>query len=335
VTRGLYGSGILTWIVYGDLIGLQNHERLPAPSHEALLGWIVSMAGSYAAGTISSYLTGVRVWHQVWSMPWPGRDDELNRAVRGSKQHVPESSVRVKRAPYTVTMLQQCLKYMDLDLHLDAAVWAAMCTAFWGLARLGEITVPALYRFNQAEHASRANLSDTVEPRSGLTIQQAWLPRTKGAPQGEPIYWAKQPESGICPKLAMENHLRVNPCGSKVETNTPLLAHYHSDGKLRPLTKRAFVDRIKDIQKAARRAKDPLVLPTGHTFRIGGTLEYLLRGLDFTTVKVKGRWGSNAFEAYLRFHAEIMAPYMQEKPELHARFVRTFLVRPPRAANSH
>jgi hypothetical protein len=334
VTRGLYGSGILTWIVYGDLIGLQNHERLPAASHEALLGWITSMAGSYAAGTISSYLTGVRVWHQVWSMPWPGRDDELNRAVRGSKQHVPESSARVKRAPYTVTMLLQCLTYMDLSLHLDAAVWAAMCIAFWGLARLGEITTPALGRFNPAEHTSRADLSNTVEPRSGLPIQQVWLPRTKSAPQGEPIYWAKQPDSGICPELALDNHLLVNPCESEGKANTPLLAYFHGR-ELRPLTKTAFVSRLKDIQKAAKRAKDPLVLPTAHAFRIGGTLEYLLRGLDFTTVKVKGRWGSNAFESYLRFHAEIMAPYMQEKPELHAQFVRTFLIRPPRTANSH
>jgi hypothetical protein len=174
-TRGLYSSGILTWIDYGDLIGLQNHKQLPAPSHEALLGWIASMAGSYASGTISSYLTGVRVWHQVWSMPWPGQDDKLNQAVRGSKQHAPASSSRVKCAPYTTTMLRQCLNYLDLSLHMDAAVWAAMCIAFWGLARLGKITTPALDRFNPAEHTSQANLSDAVEPRSGLAIQQVWL----------------------------------------------------------------------------------------------------------------------------------------------------------------
>jgi hypothetical protein len=133
----------------------------------------------------------------------------------------------------------------------------------------------------------------------------------------------------------LENHLLVNPCKSEDKANTPLLAYFRG-GEFRPLTKLGFDGRLKDIQKAAKRAKDPLVLPTAHAFRIGGTLEYLLQGLDFTTVKVKGRWDSNAFEAYLRFHAEIMAPYMwQEELELHARFIRTFLVRPPRAANSH
>jgi hypothetical protein len=111
-----------------------------------------------------------------------------------------------------------------------------------------------------------------VEPHSGLAIQQVRLPCTKGTPQGKPVYWAKQPSSSICPKLTLENHLLVN-C--------------HGD-KFCPLTKSGFDGHLKDIQKAAKRAKDPLVLPTAHAFRIGGTLEHLLQGLDFITVKVKG-----------------------------------------------
>jgi hypothetical protein len=49
----------------------------------------------------------------------------------------------------------------------------------------------------------------------------------------------------------------------------------------------------------------------GHGVRIGGTLEYLLRGIPFDVVKSMGRWGSDAFVLYLRKHAVIMAPYLQ------------------------
>jgi hypothetical protein len=39
-------------------------------------------------------------------------------------------------------------------------------------------------------------------------------------------------------------------------------------------------------------------------------------------MKVKGRWASNAFILYLTKHAQILAPYMQAVPDLHATFVR-------------
>ena len=69
---------------------------------------------------------------------------------------------------------------------------------------------------------------------------------------------------------------------------------------------------------------DPL---QGHGIRIGSTLEYLLRGVPFEVVKVKGRWASDAFLLYLRKHAQILAPYMQADPVLHEAFTR--LTMPP------
>ncbi|KAG1829990.1 hypothetical protein EV424DRAFT_1378728 [Suillus variegatus] len=54
----------------------------------------------------------------------------------------------------------------------------------------------------------------------------------------------------------------------------------------------------------------------GHGLRIGGTLEYLLRGVPFDVVKSMGRWSSEAFTVYLRKHALILAPYLQESSAL-------------------
>ena len=65
----------------------------------------------------------------------------------------------------------------------------------------------------------------------------------------------------------------------------------------------------------------------GHGIHIGATLELLLCGVPFDIVKVKGHWASNAFETYLTKHAQILAPYMQDKPELYTSFVR--LTMPP------
>ena len=40
----------------------------------------------------------------------------------------------------------------------------------------------------------------------------------------------------------------------------------------------------------------------GYGIRIGSTLEYLLRGMPFKVMKVKGRWASDAFLVYLTQH---------------------------------
>ncbi|KAI0037278.1 hypothetical protein FA95DRAFT_1460103, partial [Auriscalpium vulgare] len=79
-----------------------------------------------------------------------------------------------------------------------------------------------------------------------------------------------------------------------------------------PLSRRIFLDRIKRAADAAQRPQ-----LHGHSFRIGGTLEYLLRNVPFETVRVHGRWSSDAFHLYLRKHAQILAPYLQARPEIH------------------
>ena len=39
--------------------------------------------------------------------------------------------------------------------------------------------------------------------------------------------------------------------------------------------------------------------PKGHGIHIGGTLEFLLRGMPFDVMKSLGRWTSEAFTLYL------------------------------------
>ena len=54
------------------------------------------------------------------------------------------------------------------------------------------------------------------------------------------------------------------------------------------------------------------------------TLEYLLRGIPFDIMKVKGQrsLNSNAFHNYLHNHARVMALYMQQAPpDIHNQFI--------------
>ena len=132
------------------------------------------------------------------------------------------------------------------------------------------------------------------------------LPHSKATQEkGEAIYWAEQ--EGITDlRTALANHLRLN--------NPPKVGHLFSfkfQNTLRPMTKHTINTRLKDIL-----AKHNLPRIPYHGIRVGSTLVYLLRGISFDVVKVKGRWQSDTFKLYLRQHARIMAPYMQANPKL-------------------
>ena len=57
-TREVYGSGLLVFHVYCNGKNIQEHERAPA-SQLLLLGFVSSLAASYAGKTIANYFYGV------------------------------------------------------------------------------------------------------------------------------------------------------------------------------------------------------------------------------------------------------------------------------------
>jgi hypothetical protein len=93
--------------------------------------------------------------------------------------------------------------------------------------------------------------------------------------------------------------------------NGPLFA-YRVGRKHEPMTRVRFLTRLKQIC-----ADLGVEAPHGHSFRIGHTLELLLRdGMTFEMVKAKGRWSGDSFKRYLREHALVLAPYIQAHPRL-------------------
>lgn len=249
-------------------------------------------------------------------LPWNINSNEVTNLIKASRILAPASSKRPPRLPYTPSYITSLLAHLDLKNPLDAAAYACLTTCFFSCARLGEFTVPKLNGFNPSIHISLAHVSDEID-RKGLAVKRFKLPFTKTSPTGEEVFWSTQ--LGPCdPRAAFENHLKINSPPS----SSPLFAYRYKRG-WRSLTKREF---LKRISLASREAKlEPL---HGHSIRIGGTLEYLLRGVPFDVVKTIGRWSSDAFTGYLRKHAQVLAPYLQDSPAIHDEFARLAMPRP-------
>jgi hypothetical protein len=204
--------------------------------------------------------------------------------------------------PLTVQTIVALATKFDLSKPLDAAVFSCLTTTFYSVARLGEFTLPSLKAFSSTEHVKPSDVHRDQD-RHGLHVTIFKLPRTKTSIDGEEVFWSLQ--QGISdPQAALANHLLVN----NPPADQPLFSWKHPNG-LRPLTKSEFLKRIN--LAASELGLESL---KGHGIRIGGTLEYLLRGVPFDVVKSIGRWSSEAFLLYLRQHAVIIAPYIQGTP---------------------
>ncbi|KAF5351436.1 hypothetical protein D9758_013497 [Tetrapyrgos nigripes] len=206
-------------------------------------------------------------------------------------------------------------RHLDLSVPLDTSIWFCVNTLFWGTGRTGECTVKNLNAFDPTIHAKRSDLSE-VEDCNGLKQTDVFIPRTKCLVHGKHLYFARQ-NGDADPEQAKQIHFSVND----PPPTAHLFAYRHGNGH-QPLTRSIFQDRLKKVFKDAKLS--PLLL---HGLHIGGTLEYLLRGLPLEVVRVKGRWTSDAFLLYLRKHVQVMAPYMQAHPHLHRDVLRIVMPR--------
>lgn len=137
-TRGNYGAGLLRFNHFCDTHLVPEVERMPAS--ETLLSMFVANygAGHVAAGTISSWLSGLEMWHTVNNARWQG-GAILKRTKKGAGKLAPDSS---KRPPRDLVSLDHMLALragLDLSNTLDASIWAAACVAWRACTRLGAI----------------------------------------------------------------------------------------------------------------------------------------------------------------------------------------------------
>ncbi|KAF8955123.1 hypothetical protein BDZ97DRAFT_1675139 [Flammula alnicola] len=312
-TKRCYGTGLLVFHVFCDNKNPPLAEHLRGPVSESLiLEFIASCAGSFAGTALTNYAYGVKAWHTIHGMPWACEKMRFKAALDAAERLAPPASKRPPRPPLLLESMTRMRDHFDLNVPLDAAVFACLTTTFWASARLGEFTVPSLRGFKPGIHITPANVIFNVSGADNLPSASFHIPWTKiGKSAGEDAHWA--PQLGVCdPAAALRNHFIVN----KPSMDFHLFAYRHSDGSWRPLSRNIFIRRVN--LAAAASGHSPV---QGHSIRIGSVLEYLLRGVPFEVVKVQGRWSSDAFLRYLRRYADILSPYLQNTPILDS-FIR-------------
>ncbi|KAJ7610653.1 DNA breaking-rejoining enzyme [Mycena polygramma] len=295
-THGTYAAGLLRFNHFCDLHNIPESERMPAS--EALLSIFISSygAGHVAAGTVSTWLSGLQLWHSINFAPWHGAA-LLARTKKGVSKLAPASSRRLPRDPVTFNHMTALRESLDLSNTQDSAIWAAACTAFRDCARIGEILVDSAGKFNPARNVTRGCPKTRGSASNGHRFLRFKVPWTKT--QRALGDWLTSTETfdDVDVYTAMEHHLVVN---SSVPDSAPLFAYATASGWAH-LTRSDFMARCNSIWHAAG-----MGALNGHGFRIGGTTHLLLHGVDPWIVMKQGRWTSDAFLLYWRNVEEIL-----------------------------
>ena len=302
-TRGVYGTGLFAFHYFCELKNIGEEHRAPV-QQAVLASFIALLIGTFGGGSIRNYVYGIRAWHIIHGIRWEVNNDELKTLFEAGNKLAPKQSKKREKEPWTIDYLKEVCKALNRNNPKDAAVLACLTTAFWGTARLGEVTVPKLDGFNPSLHVKPVDVKFDVADRNNLMQTVIFIPWTKVAKEkGEEIFWAEQ-DGPTDPKAALKNHLDVNA----PPPDSHLFSYKHGSNQ-RPMTRTIFLARISQIVKQKSMPKLP-----GHGIRVGSTLEYLLRGVPFDVVKAKGRWQSEAFRGYLQKHTQIMGPHIQSEP---------------------
>lgn len=275
-TKEAYGRGLLVFHVYCDMQKIGEDKRCPITPN-LLLKFLSGCTGLYSSSVLSNFVAALKAWHLLHGREWRINPQVLKTILNEAAVCAPESSKLPKRPPTAIDFITNVCNFLDLNAPLDTAIFACLTTTFYCVVRLGEFTVATIKDFNPKKHIIRGDVSEARD-HSNLLVTKFWLPYTKSAKyKGEEAFWASQ-DSPIDPKTALENHLRINQANSREHR----FVWRHTKG-IRPLSKREF---SKRLTKATTEAGLPDL--KGHSLCIGGTLEYLLRGIPFDIVESMG-----------------------------------------------
>ncbi|THH15791.1 hypothetical protein EUX98_g9406, partial [Antrodiella citrinella] len=295
-TLETYGAGLLAFHIFCDKYQILEESRTPANT-DLMLSFVSTLAGIYSGLAIRNYVSGVRAWHILHRLSWDLDQLAMDTIIKGVTSIAPASSKRPLRQPVTIATLLTIRENLNLQDGRDAAIWACATCLFYGVARLGELTTKTLTSFDAATQVKRTNVSTQLD-RNGLEVTAIFVPHTKAALDGESICFAVHLDR-TDPVAALQHHFELNnPSIASGNAAEHLFTHTFKHSRV-PLSRNVFLNRLKGLGHIIQ--QDTF---TGHSFRIGGTLEYLLRGVPFETVKYMGRWASDAFKLYLRKHAQ-------------------------------
>lgn len=243
--------------------------------------------------TASLYLCAVGFQCKVKNVKDTTKHYIVSKMIEGIKRSKPNKSVRL---PITVSILNAIINVLPAvcsSTYESQLFKTAFCLAFFGFFRIGEITVSKQEYFNKV-----LAIQDIVldENKGTLKINLRFS-KTDQLGNGTIILLEKS-GTNICPIQNMSLFLSIRP---KIEG--PLFCHING----KSLTRYQFATILKKSLACTNLNYQHYKT---HSFRIGAASTAAKLGHSVETIKLAGRWSSNAYKVYVK------SKHIKEMPKL-------------------
>jgi hypothetical protein len=242
------------------------------------------------ATTIEKYLYGIQAWHEYHSTTYPKETKtKVATLLKSSAKVDALVTPKPKKAAVHLKHLLFLFESLTSKGEEDEAIKDLAITAFWGMARLAELTYPK--ETGAITRASSLLTSDVniTQTESGevatLTLRNA----KTCAPGKTQEIQLRGMKMKLCPVEALKRRLK-----EAKGTDTSLFGFYRK-GIRQHLTRNAVVEKTKKIWTEG--AFHGL---SGHSFRVGGASLRAAMGVPNDEICTLGRWVSNCYKLYIR-----------------------------------
>jgi hypothetical protein len=272
--------------------------ELPLQEEDVLefVGWL-AIERKVKAGTMNSYLAGIKQLHIIQGMEPPTRRTSLIKFLLQGKKNMDNIASKkketIKRLPMTMTvmrLLKEEIRRWEVSTEQKLLAWAIATTAFHRAFRIHEILNKTECEFDP-DFALLGRDLTVKENQTGNRWMEIKLKCSKENKNGkEVVIDIFESKGALCPVKAYTRWIGRQP----VEQNLPVFR----DEKGTPVTGRKMNSWLREL--LSKHVDYDKARFTGHSFRIG--LATTLGTMGFTTEDIKeaGRWSSRAYEVYMK-----------------------------------
>jgi hypothetical protein len=259
--------------------------------------WLAYVRG-VSAVSISGYLAGIRKMHIVKGLQEPVLRTQMVKMVLEGRKNM-EAADRLRRRrqgrqPVTVDIMKVIknrLLCWQVGSRDKVTVWAVCTLMFHGAFRGAELLCRAAATFDPACNLLREDVTVVDDVRGeGRSMVQVRVKMPKEDRKGEQfVVDVFQNDSDICPVRAVK---KWRAATSGAGEDQP--AFVFESGW--PVTSSNFNAVLRERLEGVLEG----IKITSHSFRIGAASRLGELGVSDADIKSVGRWGSRAFETYLR-----------------------------------
>ena len=258
-------------------------EPVPATT-ETIIKYAASLASRLKYGSIKNYMGIIRLMHLEFGLSNPLKENfRYNQVMRGIRRALGDAPQ--SKRPITPDILRGIRSNLNVNNVIDACVWAASCTLFYGMLRKASL-LPSTS--NQTEGFIRRQ-DVSIHPW-GLSIK---VSTTKTIQYGERHFTvflpAKDDEPELCPARAVLKAMSLveGPADAPLFLITPRC----------PLIGSAFVARMREALPPDQVGERRDV--SGHSFRRGMATYLHSRGVSPLVIMRLGDWKSTSWMTYV------------------------------------